>query len=175
MKAHEILTKKKVCRNFGPQHAQMEIIGLTFIVLLVVLGILFLIIFSDQTQNTTATIEDQTIANNFVSTYLNTVVPLCSNNRLQDLIKDCSLGATLKCGSRDSCTEGSKVTQELINATLGSWKRAYDFKVIGTPRLSQFSATNGCAGNIESSKEYVLQAATGLTIKISLKLCEKQR
>ena len=154
--------------------AQMEIIGLVLIVILLLLGALFAISVAFKPQDQVEQrIRESSMANNFVSTYLDTVVNDCFDSSLRELWKDCAIGGEIQCNGKSSCVRLNEVTQAVLSKTLDSWNKAYVFEVLeGTAPAPNFPKKRGlCTGERESSKPYKVPVRPGLTLSFRLEVC----
>lgn len=154
---------------------QMEIMGLAIIVILVILGVLFAVsIMLKPPSETERVVRESTIANNFISTYLDTVTD-CFDSSMRDLLKDCALGAAIQCpDGRDSCGKVDLVTNAVLDSTLNTWKKKYRFIFEGSESVEQFTTQEGtCKGQKESSKPYAVPVRPGLTLNLRIEICDR--
>jgi len=120
-------------------------------------------------------VTESIVANNFISTYLDTVVVDCFESSLRELLKDCALGATIQCpGNANSCVKAKIVTDTILNRTMDTWKKSYNFVLEGSASLQTFNTRRGkCTGQRESSKPYAVPVKPGLTITLRVEICER--
>jgi hypothetical protein len=127
--------------------AQMEMMGLTVIVVLVAIGMLFFISFKMNEKTTQEEPKqeytDKQLSNNYIQAALKTTTS-CKGLNLQELLQDCALRQELVCPSGNSCAEANNTLHNLTNRSLDVWKTAYYFKIQHRTRLLFNESTKGC-------------------------------
>jgi hypothetical protein len=130
--------------------AQMEMIGLVVIVILITLGMLFMAQFYLNEDPTKKIFTRKGLAYSTMSALMKTTVDdtLCIRGYLgtnlpqigKDVLEDCAINANypslLECGSScryqcsemHSCNFLNKTVTELLELTLGEWRKNYEFK-----------------------------------------------
>jgi hypothetical protein len=175
--------------------AQMEILGLSIVVLLLILGMVFVIKFigiSDKGSIRREVTESQT-ASNYIASYLDTTVKECRDLTIKELLIDCAEGGaalpnggTIVCPttpSIKSCQMANDVAKTIFSMTFDQWKTRYYFSSFVQNRNPfielSFPADDPATGSVETvtkckgtyrSKDYPLSTNSG-TLHIRLDLC----
>lgn len=172
---------------------QMEMIGLVIIVILITLGMLFMAIFALQQDPQKKIFTRKGLAYSTLGAAMKTNV-LCENSAQGDrnpqlgkeIIDDCAAHYNDKeyclynCGGLDCCSFMNQTMERMLNSTLGSWGKRYEFKsqlIQGkglTPIvLSEIKGKGGCAGRErDSSGLFPLQAGDAGIVENVLYLCD---
>ena len=127
--------------------AQMEMVGLVVIVILITLAMLFMAIFALKEEPTKKIFTRKGLAYSTMSTTIKTTVfeENCIDSFLskthpqigKDLIEDCAGHidskeengfSTYRCGELHSCLYLNKTITHMLNQTLGSWGKRYEFQ-----------------------------------------------
>ncbi|MBI2668539.1 hypothetical protein HYX14_01725 [Candidatus Woesearchaeota archaeon] len=183
------------------RRAQMEMIGLVIIVILITLGMLFLFTFAFKEAKTKKIFTRQGLAKSTVSSLLKTTVnePDCVVEYTgavypqigKDLLDDCAANyytkddvngfSRYKCGGKHSCVYLKDKIGELLEATLGTWNKKYEFRsslitTIETEPVMLVEITGslgGCPGKKErdSSGSFPLNTEAGNAESV-LMLCD---
>ena len=123
---------------------QMEAVGLVVIVILITLGMLFMAQFALKESPTKKIFTRKGLAYSTMSSLMKTTVTdNCVQNLRQDslpqigkdLLEDCALHADTmpegyslyRCGGKHSCAYVNKTVSELLEETLGTWHKKYEF------------------------------------------------
>ncbi len=164
------------CRNKHSKtqgKGQMEIMGLAIIIILVVLALLFTLHFVRQ-ESQERSIPDSLMANMFVSTYLDTTVPDCSNVRIKDLLKDCGQSNSMVCPSgKTACQQAEGVTKRITSSYEKILHRHFNLIIQGPQNLQAMSIRVACSGERESSKPFIVPTIGGTGITVRFEICEK--
>ena len=165
------------------KRGQMEMLGLAIIMVIVLLGILialrffFLVTPVDPTKNA----RDVQLGANLIDTMLETTMG-CNDVKLSVLLRDCNQGGAITCrgfsptdGDMTSCVYATEAVTYLLNSTLGTWKRDYEFEIEGTSNpgllgVKSSSLTTGCTGSFQKITRP--RPIGGSTITLVLKLCQ---
>tara|TARA_Y100000310_G_C20699129_1_gene828032 strand:- start:5275 stop:5835 length:561 start_codon:yes stop_codon:yes gene_type:complete len=109
---------------------QMEIMGLTVVIILMILGMLFVVRFvilkpkSDVKQSYADTVLAANLKNSLLLMSTD-----CHNKRVQDLLADCVSGFTITCpNGQRSCGYAMDRIREVFDKTLDRWNREYTFE-----------------------------------------------
>ncbi|MFH1408912.1 MAG: hypothetical protein ABIH34_03320 [Nanoarchaeota archaeon] len=164
--------------------AQIETLGLAFIVVLIALGFLFIYQFtsSDEPDDTRGSFTQGQLANNLVSAMLVTQAEDCHGQSLRDLMIDCVDSNTLECGDgTTSCPYVRDAIDTILTKTLDT--RTYIFNVSVAEKTVCWphppTEQEGCL-LIKSDKEcsgsrrlatYHLRTEYSATMDVELALC----
>jgi len=150
---------------------QMEILGLAIIVVLVMMGVLFAIMFvlRAPSADTAATYRESQLASSMVTSILGTTTP-CNEATVTELLQDCAVFTRLNCGGRTSCEEAHDAITAMLDGTLKEWQRSYRFSIKGgSVGIQDILIENGdCSGEIEASENPVPTAGGALLVKLEL-------
>src|SRR3989338_1458543 len=110
--------------------AQMEIMGLTIVVILIAIGILFALRFSlsEDTSTLRQEVVESELGGKFLTALLSTTTDCSLQNPItvSELFQDCAVSQRILCSSGErSCEESADITIHLLNATLGTWGKSY--------------------------------------------------
>ncbi len=174
---------------------QMEAVGLVIIVILITLGMLFMAQFALKESPTKKIFTRKGLAYSTMSSLMKTTVAdNCVQNLRQDslpqigkdLLEDCALHADTmpdgyslyRCGGEHSCAYVEERIGGLLNETLGTWHKKYEFvsdiipfegKAIELLRIGE-----GCPKNKErdSSGTFPIQVEGAGLVQSVLYVCE---
>lgn len=150
---------------------QMEILGLAIIVVLIMLGVLFAIMFvlRAPSSDTAAKYRESQLAASIVTTMLGTTTS-CRGATVTELLQDCAVFERLDCNGASSCDEADAAIEEMLEGTLQAWKRSYTFNITGAYNVARISSSFGdCSGEIEATTNPVPTA--GGPLQVTLQLC----
>jgi len=170
------------------KRAQMEIMGLTIVIILMILGMLFVVRFVilKPKNNLKQSYADTVLAANLKNSLL-LFSTQCNNRRIQDLLADCVSGNIITCPSfgavpSTSCTYAESRIREIFDKTLDRWNREYLFEaciwrggscdasslpfILAPPGLTE---SDVCNQEIES-KFSPVQTEKGI-MKVTLQIC----
>lgn len=149
---------------------QMEILGLAVIVVLIMLGVLFAVFFvlrapqSDVAQ----TYKESQLASSLLTAMLATTTP-CNHATVTELLQDCAAYNQLECPSGTSCDEASTAIGKMLDGTLGTWKRSYQFSINGAYNAEQITFASGdCTGERESHTNPIPTPSGALQVTLNL-------
>ena len=161
------------------KRGQMEIMGLTIVVILIILGVLFGIRVISKPQ---ADIEKEFKMKSMSVNYLNTLLGTtsdCYKATFRELIQDCAQGAAIRCnlpdgGIGDSCLYTDDVFTKLLNNTLTKIKKRYHLHLEGPGAVADIEVTNPtdkppCPGERTRGTQYI-PSRRG-TVNIILDIC----
>ncbi|MEM4282212.1 MAG: hypothetical protein QXU88_00555 [Candidatus Woesearchaeota archaeon] len=152
---------------------QMEIIGLTIIILLVIIGVLFGIQFVLKAKPPTIGREfrESQYAANFLSTLTGTT-SACNGLSITQLLQNCVTRTGIDCPSgKGACEEVEALIETILDKTIGKsgQNRAYQLMVKGSNIDITKSNRGGCPGEKEVA-EHTLPTRAGV-VSIRLELC----
>jgi|GEM_PF-6735497 len=123
------------------RRAQFELLGLTFIVLLVMLGVLFgLYVMMRPEKQITRDFSESTLASSWIATYKG-ITTKCHDATITQLLTDCATSQAIDCDGKNSCDFAAEISQSLAAKTLGEWKRVYNLSVSGPGGVRAISAS----------------------------------
>lgn len=137
-KNHHFFLKK--LKATPGRSAQMELIGLVVIVILITLGMLFLAKFALNTKSKNTLLLRKGLASSSVTALLKTTVDkgICAEGavpQLKEVLEDCARNyppelsrSVLSCDNKHSCDFFRDTAQQLLDSTLGSWRKKYEFR-----------------------------------------------
>lgn len=152
---------------------QMEIMGLTIVVVLIALGILFAVRYTmfDSGDDTLQTFADAQLASHFLNT-MTGVTTSCHDASITDLIQDCGLTAGLQCGARNSCGEVEYAIGLMLDASLNKWNKEYYFHFDGPQRLESIEFGSPCTGAQDSKRHPIPLGAGAGSVDLILDICQ---
>ena len=157
--------------------SQVEMIGITFIVVLVLLAFLFVIYFLLRPEaKPGGTVEHSLLAHAWLLAFTSTTVPECKDQPFKKLIIDCAryggTEAAFLCDDEErSCEKINKTLNYTISETLEKWKKDYYFNFTGNVGwvLGDISFGKTCPGKRETT---IMPIPTGVgTVNLNLDLC----
>lgn len=158
------------------RQGQFEILGLTFVVVLVMLGVLFgLYVISKPEAQLARDFSQSQLASNWVNTYKGMSTE-CHGATMTRLLSDCATSLQIDCpGGQNACDYAREVTKNVLNATLDSWNRAYNFSIRGSSAipggLDSIQFSNGhCPAGFQKEIQPVPTGAG--TIFLELLICD---
>ncbi len=166
------MVKKIVLLFFSERKkAQMEILGLSIIMVLLVIGGLFAVVFLTESSSVDYNkIHDRQKITNILS-----IISLSSSDfggSITDLLKDCAdYPPRLYQGTQSSCDYSKEKIQELLNMYLDG--RQYYFELLGARDFKICNSTNciPCSGEKES-QEAPIFLSINVPITLHLELCQ---
>jgi len=127
--------------------AQIEMMGLTVIVVLVSVGLLFFISFKLTPQDVQPAPKQQysekQLATNYIQAALKTTTG-CKDLNLQEILQDCALYKELDCLVEDSCFHVNLTLNNITNGSLDVWKQPYHFKIEHGNEILYNKSKRGC-------------------------------
>ena len=158
------------------RRAQFEIMGLAFIMILVMMGILFgLYVMSRPEPQLARDFSQSQLASNWLNAYKG-MSTTCHGADITRLLQDCASSGQIDCGGKSSCAFAREITHELLNNTLGSWNRQYNLSLSGAtnpgdPPLSLEAigaANTRCTGNIQRDEQPIPSRAGPIFLRLSI-------
>jgi hypothetical protein len=148
-------------KSIKNKKAQMEVLGLAFVVILIMLGMFFIIIL-DANKETSTQLTDfmfKQQASNMINSIIHATTKDCNNNKIEDLMRDCANGDTVICdNSKKSCEYVKDTIEDIFSETLDEWNpTGYLFSVYsdGTPPVVHIEIKKDDeASGRECSNEY---------------------
>ncbi|MEK6901166.1 MAG: hypothetical protein AABX37_02390 [Nanoarchaeota archaeon] len=176
---------------------QMEVVGLVIIVILITLGLLFLAQFALKDKPEKKIFTRKGLAYSTISAVMRTTVPAgtCMGEDGQplfnplslgkDILEDCTLekignSPRYTCDGKTSCPYFNDTVNQLLQGTLGTWNKRYDFSAVmllgGAEPQSLFDPItnkNGCenAREIDAAEQPIPLTGGGL-VQAKLRLCD---
>ncbi|MCP3682498.1 MAG: hypothetical protein GY861_07385 [bacterium] len=168
--------------------AQMEMIGLTVIVLLIAIGIFLAVsVFGNKDPlEMQKHYTNEELATNFLNTLLSGKLYVTSGDcsidaenkvTLKDLLKDCvspeeSCGPPIHTFTR--CTEAKNIIRdEILAKTLDTWNKPYRFTVTGGAEdIILPDGENKCVGKERDTPAIYPLPAGGETLTLKLEICD---
>lgn len=165
--------------------AQMEIIGLVVIVILISLGMLFLVQFALKEKPDGESFTRKGLAFSTMSTLMKTTVECQSERKnlsMRELLAECAEnrpGAgfpfTRTCNRADSCVAFEERSQNLLQQTLGSWGKQYEFTARRSQGIQEETVLsfqeNACAGRERDTSGSFAHPTDAGTIRSILYVC----
>ncbi|MBU0980829.1 MAG: hypothetical protein KJ709_08550 [Nanoarchaeota archaeon] len=160
--------------------AQMEILGLAFVIMFIAVGMLFVIKFvlmpsESPRQDFTRT----QLAYNTINALLHTDSE-CAGMSFRDLLIACADGSEVTCGDTldPVCTYAANTIKDpILTSTLDAWEFEYEFDAytidsVSSDEISIFSnpLSNGECDEWKSAR-FPLQTQTAGTMFVELKMC----
>jgi hypothetical protein len=176
--------KKYPC-NLRSKKAQMEVLGITVIVVFLALGVFFMVRFNilKEPSQTKKVFTQNELAFNEISAIIKTTSEHCSNIDMLDLMIDCvdfySSRGDIVCDSVGgvdikSCEYMNHTVLKIFNETLGKWNQNYIFNITvlnGNRVESIYGIKAGhCAGERRSGQYYFESNSRG-TVHLKLDIC----
>jgi hypothetical protein len=171
---------KKEKRNYKKSFskAQVEILGLVFIVLIVTVAMLIYITFSVKEElnpqdDVFQKYTDVETSFSFIKVFLDTSV---CGTKIQELIKDCATTKRIRCGYNTSCQVVNATLVQIKNQTLDVWGKDYGIfiKYSSVDNLTYFT------GNCNPTKKVLGSTSPGVyyiplnpgEVKFTMNICE---
>ena len=150
----------------------MEILGLVFVVILIVLGLLMLLLFVGRGQQSLKRFTESAVAKNYLTTLAQTHTP-CRGFTFEQLFQECASGAGTKCGDgTDVCAFAQDAMDGIFQETLTTWHRNYSLVVsTGEEALLQSGLIRQgkrCRGDVEGAFYPIPFAGTFILMNLSL-------
>lgn len=156
------------------KRGQMEIMGLTIIVILVILGVLFGIrVMSKPPIELEKEFKEKTMSVNYLNTLLGTTTD-CYKGTFRELIQDCGQAGGMTCsitgvGYLRSCDYVDLQFDILLNQTLGGINKRYFLSAEGPGGVQDIQSGAPCPGERSRGTQYV-PTRRG-TVTLTLDLC----
>jgi hypothetical protein len=153
--------------------AQLEIIGLIFIVIIVVAAMLFYVAYkvSHPEVSVRQSFISKEVASNILITSLNTNVEECKHHTLDQLVSDCANVASRRifCGTETSCIAANRTLNKMIGGTFDFIGKDYYL----ASSIPDISSENKCAGKerIQAQQSLTISLGTG-TVALTLDVCD---
>ena len=153
---------------------QVEIIGLTIVIILITLGMLFVIKFVvlKEPDNIRTSYTRTQMASNMLNAMLRTNTG-CRGKTVTELLQSCATMTEIDCGGIGSCQYVNDTIEALFADTFDVWKIEYQFTVRvgdGDYLTNIISSSGACQGEKES-KPFFIPVGVTTTINLKLDLC----
>ena len=162
-------------KNKNSRRAQMEAIGITIIVVLVLIGVLFGIQFviKQKPVSVGSEFRRSQIAANFLSTLADTTTTKaeCNGLSFSELVQYCVKGTSASCG--DACVKADSLAATIVQNTLkDAWNMNYNLTVTkGDLNIKLLNPSGiGCPG-AKQTKTYSIPVSVIGTVLMQLDLC----
>ncbi|MCK4521467.1 MAG: hypothetical protein KAU20_02755 [Nanoarchaeota archaeon] len=171
-------SKKQSFFNFplGKRKAQMEIIGLTIIVILIAIGLLFavrFIIFKQPESYKKDYVHSQ-MAANMLNTLLNTNTD-CHDVSITELLQDAArIVKNINCDGQTSKKFVDPLIENLLNSSLGEWKKSYYFKAEVSKDIIVEKSRGNCGPdypNVEKERKHNFIPTDAGVMSVILDIC----
>jgi len=157
---------------------QMEIMGLTIIVILIILGMLFgMKVMSKPPVDLEQEFKAKSMSVNYLNVMLGTT-STCHKASFRELIQDCAQSGTLSCaiegvGYLNSCDFVDFYFTDMLNQTLGSIKRKYHMHLEGSEDVQAIEIRNPpdrdpCPGERTRGTQIIPSRRGAVTIYLDL-------
>jgi hypothetical protein len=165
----------------------MELLGIAIIMVIVIMGILLALRFFylQPEENPAAAARDTLLGANLLDTMLETTTP-CRDLQLVTLLQECGRGSGLVCGDAtapdgsvmvkagSACDYAMGTIAFLLNQTLGTWQRHYEFAIDGPGAIGKRAINSPAEGCMGSSQAITRPRpiGPGEVMTVSLRLCQ---
>ena len=150
--------------------AQVEIMGLTIALLLIIMGLAF--VFGFILDNGSVQYKKQfmqtEIISNTVSTFLRTTSS-CNELTMAELLQDCSQNQIIVCSEQNSCDYVTATATQIFKDTLEKWDIDYEFKVFFEEKHLILGLGEACIGD-KKSKLFRIPADSGI-LNVKMDIC----
>jgi len=169
------------------RRGQMEMLGLAIIVVIILFGLMLALrffYFRQETNPAQAALDVQ-LGANLLDTMLEMTTG-CKNVPLITLLQECARGSGLACQNvpdlsgkivvkgGTACDHATSTIQYVLNQTLDTWGRKYEFGIVGPAPLSSIKMKQPKEGCPEGSQAITRPRpiGPGVTATFTLKLCQ---
>lgn len=155
--------------------SQIEILGVAFIVIIIVVGAMFMIgMRLNKKAPESNTLTDPELAQSFLNAIMNTKTE--KNIIVSQIIKACYEGRHDFCGSTttsDCCEYAHKTLVNALEATLGEWKRSYRLTVVrgSDKRITDIPENGPCNDDSAQMQPGVYYIVPPPQIVVTLNIC----
>jgi len=158
-------------RSRRSRRAQMEAIGITIIVVLVLIGVLFGIQFviKQKPVSVGSEFKRSQVAANFLSTLADTTTPECNGLSFSQLVQYCVKVTQAPCGI-NACDKAKQVATDVLTLTLDAWNMQYNLTVRREGTGLNIDEGEGCPGAKET-KTYSISVYPSGIVTMQLDLC----
>lgn len=165
----------------------MELLGIAIIMVIVIMGILLAVRFFYLKPETNPALaaRDTLLGANLLDTMLETTTP-CRDLQVVTLLQECGRGSGVVCGDAvapngavvvkagTACDYAMNTMAYMLNQTLGTWQRQYEFSIDGPGAIGKRSVKNpaeGCPGSSQAINR-PRPIGPGQVMTVSLRLCQ---
>jgi hypothetical protein len=155
------------------RRAQMEILGLTIVIILIMLGVLFAVQFvlkKPAPDLRTSFMRTQTAAN-MLNAMLGTTTD-CEGASVTELLQDCATTQTIYCAGEGmaSCEYVEVAMGGMFAETLTKWNQNFNFSIQGPVTVSKIRFEKGDCSGEKEVKIHPIPTRAG-TVTLRLELC----
>jgi hypothetical protein len=150
------------------RRGQMEMIGLVFVVVLLVLGIVLYLAFAGKTRSPTTARQVQE-SNSFLTAIADTHIPACKV-KFSEVAQSCAGGGFLPCSN--PCVELDFAVDRIANATLLREGRKYNLSLVGKDVMNYSDCESADPKTlITSAPQLAIVLGGGRVKQLSLAYC----
>ena len=151
-KKQEVRSKKK---------GQTEIIGLVIVMVLIVMGIMFtmLFVFGKEDKGLSEEFREADLPQSMLDAILKTTSS-CTGRTIDQSLSDCRTASrTINCGSTPICKAVEQDAKKILEATLEKWE--YPYKLSFDISNTECADSQGCVKDIQSQDFACVEYRTG--------------
>ena len=158
------------------RRAQMEILGLTIVIILIMLGVLFAVQFviKKPAPDLRKSFVRTQLASNMLNAMLGTNTE-CQDATVTELLQDCATTQTLYCTTEeftgDSCKYAEAAMGLMFKETVTKWNFDFNFSIQGPAGVSAIRFEKGDCSGEKETKIHPIPTRSG-TVTLRLELCD---
>jgi|TARA_Y100000310_G_C20672989_1_gene811313 hypothetical protein len=151
------------------KRAQTEIAGLTIIIILVLIGVMFAVRFiaSEETVDYKKEFRNAQLGSNMIDDFLATTSS-CNSFSMTELLQDCGQEGNILCYGMGSCDYAKSTAQQIFLETLEKWNIDYEFMAFDDDRTF-FTLGSACIGD-KKSRLFPVPTDSGI-LSVKLDIC----
>ena len=153
--------------------SQMEILGLAFVFIILIFGLIIFLRFSVNDQKDKSMFTDPQQAASIISSMLKTSVE-CGNYdySVTNLLRDCAMTQRIDCDGNTSCYVANETITQLLHETLAKYSKSYSLIINSTSESEIISNHTSTCGLGLSGISYTQPFdISGNTLYIKLRIC----
>ncbi len=159
------------------KRAQMEILGLTIVIILIMLGVLFAIQFviKKPAPDLRKSFVRTQLASNMLNAMLGTNTE-CEGATITELLQDCATTQTMYCTTQagfsgNSCKYAEAAMGTMFKETVTKWNFDFNFSIQGPAGVSAIRFEKGDCSGEKQTKLHPIPTRSG-TVTLRLELCD---